>query len=164
MNIRLATLLLAAVVAPAAAQWLDLTTPGLPRTADGALDRAAPAPRTADGRPDLSGIWVPTDFSGSILDSDKIQQWARDEIAAHTSNFFANDPRFHCLPSGPGAYPAGGAYAGTRRIVQQPNFIAVLNADLTYRQIFLDGRELEENPFPTWTGYSVGHWDGDTLV
>jgi hypothetical protein len=132
--------------------------------ADGSLDRSAPVPRTADDRPDLSGIWVPVDFSGSVLDPDNIQQWALDEIAAHTANFFANDPRFSCLPSGPGAYTASGPYGGTRRIVQQPNFIAVLSADMTYRQIHLDGRELEENPFPTWTGYSVGYWDGDTLV
>jgi hypothetical protein len=40
----------------------------------------------------------------------------------------------------------------------------MLNPDLTYRQIFLDGRALESAPNPTWMGYSVGHWDGDTLV
>jgi hypothetical protein len=161
---RIAALFLLAAAAPVAAQWLDLKTPDIPRTADGSVDRSAVAPRTAYGRPDLSGIWVPTDFSGSILEQENLQQWALDEIEAHAGNFFANDPRFHCLPSGPGAYPAGAAYAGSRRIVQQPNIIAVLNSDLTYRQIFLDGRELEENPFPTWTGYSVGHWDGDVLV
>jgi hypothetical protein len=159
MRRRLVTLILLIVAAPAAAQWLDLKTPGIPRTADGAVDRSAPAPRTAEDRPDLSGIWAPVDFSGSILDPEQIQQWARDEIAEHTSNFFANDPRFNCLPTGPGA-----TNAGPRRIVQQPNVIAVLNADLTYRQIFLDGRELEADPFPTWTGYSIGRWDGDTLV
>jgi hypothetical protein len=32
------------------------------------------------------------------------------------------------------------------------------------RQIVLDGRSLESAPNPTWMGYSVGHWDGDTLV
>jgi hypothetical protein len=51
-----------------------------------------------------------------------------------------------------------------RRILQTPAMIAVLNVDLTYRQIFLDGRTLETDPFPTWMGYSVGRWDGDTLV
>ena len=164
MTRRLATLILLAAVTPATAQWLDFRTSGIPRTADGSIDRSAPAPRTADDHPDLSGIWVPVDFSGSILNPENIQPWALDEIAEHTSNFFTNDPRFHCLPSGPGAYPAGAPYSGTRRIVQQPDVIAVLNADLTYRQIFLDGRELEENPFPTWTGYSIGRWDGDTLM
>ncbi len=164
MTRRFATLVLLALVAPATAQWLDLRTPGVPRTADGSVNRSAPAPRKADGRPDLSGLWVPVDFSGSILDSENIQQWALDQIAEHTSNFFINDPRFHCLPSGPGAYPAGVLYSGTRRIVQQPDIIVVLDSELNYRQIFLDGRELEENPFPTWTGYSVGRWDDDTLI
>jgi hypothetical protein len=40
----------------------------------------------------------------------------------------------------------------------------LLNEELTYRQIFMDGRELERDPNPTWMGYSVGHWDKDTLV
>jgi hypothetical protein len=40
----------------------------------------------------------------------------------------------------------------------------LLNEDLTYRQIFMDGRELEGDPNPTWMGYSVGHWDKDALV
>jgi hypothetical protein len=159
MNTRLALMLTIAAASPAAAQWLDLKTPGIPRTADGEVDLSAPAPRLPDGRPGLGGLWSPVDFSGSILDLENIQQWARDGIAAHTENFFAEDPRFNCLPSGPGEYSAG-----QRRIVHQPGFIAVLNADLTYRQIFLDGRELEDEPFPTWTGYSVGHWEGDTLV
>ena len=40
--------------------------------------------------------------------------------------------------------------------------IAFLYADLAYRQIFMDGRELEPDPLPVWMGYSVGRWDGDT--
>jgi len=34
----------------------------------------------------------------------------------------------------------------------------------SYRQIFMDGRPLPEEPFPYWSGYSIGHWEGDTLV
>lgn len=33
-----------------------------------------------------------------------------------------------------------------------------------YRQIFTDGRKLPEDQNPTWFGYSVGKWEGDTLV
>ena len=33
-----------------------------------------------------------------------------------------------------------------------------------YRQIFMDGRKLPKDPNPTWMGYSVGRWEGDTLV
>ena len=50
------------------------------------------------------------------------------------------------------------------RFVQTPTFIAMLNDDLTHRQIFMDGRQLEKDPNPSWMGYSVGRWDGDTLV
>jgi len=50
------------------------------------------------------------------------------------------------------------------KIVQTPALVAILFSDLTHRQIFLDGRQLEKDPNPSWMGYSVGHWDGDTLV
>jgi hypothetical protein len=43
--------------------------------------------------------------------------------------------------------------------------IAILYEALhSYRQIFLDGRKLPKDPNPTWMGYSVGRWDGDTLA
>ena len=162
---RLATLIILLVAtSPLSAQWLTLPTPGIPRTADGALDLSAPVPRGADGHPDLSGLWVPVDARGSLFDPDKIQEWARQVMAEQEGNFFGNEPRFHCLPSGPASYPAGSLASGMRRIVQHPTFIAILNSDMTYRQIFMDGRELETNPFPTWMGYSVAHWDGDSLV
>ena len=34
----------------------------------------------------------------------------------------------------------------------------------SYRQIFMDGRGLPKDPNPIWSGYSIGKWDGDTLV
>src|SRR6185436_14745870 len=70
-----------------------------------------------------------------------------------------------CLPLGP-AYPTSGDSTGSEmmRIVQTPQLIVMLNPDLTYRQIWMDGRALETNPNPSWMGYSVGRWEGDTLV
>jgi hypothetical protein len=66
------------------------------------------------------------------------------------------------LPQGPG--PTFADIAAVRRIVQTPAIIAILYDDLTYRQIFMDGRKLETDPNPSWMGYSVGRWEGDTLV
>lgn len=164
MQLRLATLGLLLFTASAAAQWLNLPTPGIPRTADGAPDMFGPTPRTAAGHPDLTGLWLPQQASGSVFDPANAQPWARALMQDHKDRFFEDDPRFRCLPSGPGILAVGGPAAGFRRIVQNPAMIAILHADSTYRQIFMDGRELEPNPLPTWMGYSVARWDGDTLV
>ena len=164
MKRRLATLMILVAATPALAQWLTLSTPGIPRTADGEPDLTAPAPRTLDDRPDVSGLWTPADASGDLFDQANVQEWARSAMVESERRFFADDPRFQCLPSGPGTLTSGGLTAGLRRIVQSPGLIAILRADMTYRQIFMDGRELEANPLPTWMGYSVGRWDGDTLV
>jgi hypothetical protein len=153
------------ITTPVQAQWFDWQSPLVPRTADGRPDLRAPVPRTADGQVDLSGLWVPEDARGTLFDESKIRGWALDAMAAAEASFFTTDPRFHCLPSGPSSYPAGATVGGTRRILQHPATIGVLNPDMTYREIFMDGRELEPDPLlPAWMGYSVGHWEGDTLV
>jgi len=157
-------LLLASIApAPAAAQWLTLQTPGIPRTADGKLDVSAPAPRTSDGHPDFSGLWRPGALRGDLPESDKYQDWLVAQADARQRRFTADNPRNLCLPMGPG-YHTENTEVGVRRIVQTPTVLAFLFADLKYRQIFMDGRALEDDPLPTWMGYSVGRWDGDTLV
>jgi hypothetical protein len=39
------------------AQWVSYAAPGVPRTRDGKVNLTAPAPRAANGKPDLSGLW-----------------------------------------------------------------------------------------------------------
>jgi len=163
MKRRVATLVLLVSTTPVAAQWLTLATPGIPRTANGEPDMSAPAPRTADGRPDLTGLWRPVGASPDLFDQTKIQAWARTLMAEREQRFYSDGPHFRCLPTGPGSIISSGE-GGFRRIVQGPTVTAILNGDLTYRQIFMDGRELEPDPLPTWMGYSVGRWDDDTLV
>jgi hypothetical protein len=168
------TLAVAVVVlascAPLAAQWLTHQTPGIPRTPDGKPDLTAPPPRTADGKPDFSGLW--TKFSpkyarniAADLKRDEIRPWARDVVDGRREDLGKDGMQVRCLPLGP-AYPTSGDSTGSEmvRIVQTPQLIVMLNPDLTYRQVWMDGRTLEQEPNPSWMGYSVGRWDGDTLI
>lgn len=162
----LAVVVLSCVPLPAHAQWLKHPTPGTPRTKDGAPNLSAPAPRTADGKPDLSGVWG-TDAGPSLfyipgdLKPDEIKPWVRGLIEQRSENFQRDDQQVKCLPEGP---RFNHFVALPKKIIQTPNVIVVLSEDLTYRQIFLDGRSLPKDPNPSFMGYSVGHWEGDTLV
>jgi len=150
-------LLLAVLVLPANAQWLDRRTPNIPRTPDGRPNLAAPAPRGADGHPDLSGVWTGLAVVIHVPDEALTAQ-SKALIHEREENYFKDRPAFRCQPSGPATM------AGWRRIIQTPSIITILYDNLTYRTIFMDGRQLEANPERTWMGYSVGRWEGDTLV
>lgn len=148
----------------ATAQWLDLPTPGVPRLADGTANLAAPAPVTAWGDPDLSGIWAATRVTGDLPESDKFMPWVQEAMDRHAANFYADQPRYNCLPSGPAYLNATAFSTGMRRMVQTPDHLAILHEDMVHRQIFMDGRELEPDPLPTWMGYSVAHWEENVLI
>jgi len=156
--------------APLAAQWLDYKTPGIPRTPDGKLDLSAPVPRAADGKPELSGIWrAPANnpYLRNIavdLKPGEVLPWAQALYQQHVFDLGADSPRAHCLPDPPPYYHL----AGMSRIVQTPALTVIINegnsnSDVT-RTIFTDGRGLPEEMNPAWLGYSVGRWEGDTLV
>jgi hypothetical protein len=169
MKIITAALTLTVFVAPLAGQWLHHRTFGIPRTPDGKPDLTAPAPRTADGKPDLTGLWdMITDSAignislrnaGDLKPAD-VQPWAQALLQKRAEDFGRDNPRYRCVPEGPG-YSTG---TGMKRFLQTPAMIVILNEDLTFRQIFMDGRTLETDANPSWMGYSIGHWDGDTLV
>jgi hypothetical protein len=153
----------------APAQWLTYPTPGTPRTPDGKPNLAAPTPRTADGKPDLSGIWGGPgagSYDRNIardLKSGDIQPWAEAIYQQRVLNEGKDAPRASCLPDPFVYYHA----VDLARIVQTPGLIVMLYQGTTnsvHRTIFTDGRPLPVDPNPTWMGYSVGHWDGDTLV
>jgi hypothetical protein len=164
------TITLAVVFAVAAsAQWLHLPTPGIPRTADGKPNLKAPVPRMADGKPDLSGLWQPEltpyrfDVIQDVKDEGVFRPAAQALFLQRAVNLRHDNPVTHCLPAGPQAIFAAGS---TRfyRIVQSPGVIALLYELGDFRQIYTDGRGLPKDPNPTWMGYSIGHWEGDTLV
>jgi hypothetical protein len=87
--------------------------------------------------------------------------WAREVRAQRTSNFGKDSPQTNCLPAGPGAGLFGMAPV---KFVQTPGLLLILHEDAPTRQVFMDGRRLPKDPNPAWMGYSVGRWEGDTLV
>ena len=159
-----------ALAASASAQWLNLKTPGLPRTPDGKVDLKASPPRGADGKPDLSGIWEPdgTKFIRNLAADLKPDELVMTPSAQalfdrrRTGALSKEEPDANCLPQG---VPKISAAPAPWRIVQTPGITFIVYEAFTqWRQIFTDGRPLPTNPNPTWFGYSVGKWDGDTLV
>jgi hypothetical protein len=164
LSSRVAIALLAAAcsVTPAAAQWLDIPTPGMPRTADGKPNLTAPAPRTADGKPDLSGIWSidGLGFATNITDTPMLP-WAEKVFKARSETYGRDDPGVRCLPDGPRAALSG---LDPFRLIQTTHMTVILHEPGTTRQIFTDGRKLPKDPQPTWMGYSIGRWESDTFV
>jgi hypothetical protein len=155
---------------PLHAQWLKEPTRGIPRTVDGTPDLAAPAPRTPEGRPDFTGLWLAPFHPGYIinlaadLQPADVQPWAAQAFDQHINELGKEDPgTIGCQPLGP-RHITGGGLVRRAKIVQSPALILVLYEDLNYRQIFMDGRTLERNPSASFMGYSVGRWEGDELV
>jgi hypothetical protein len=90
------------------------------------------------------------------------QPWAAAQVKQNLADIRKDDPTTRCLPISPvrqwsDFFP--------QKIVQTADAVFVLSEYMIqYRQIFLDGRPLPKDPFPSFKGYSVGHWEGDTLV
>ncbi|HLK50318.1 MAG TPA: hypothetical protein VKT49_19380 [Bryobacteraceae bacterium] len=151
---------------PLTAQWPNRPTDGVPRTPDGKPNLSAPAPRAPDGKPDLSGVWrIHKSYLLNAmpdLKPDDIQPWAAAIYQRSAENFRNDTDGINCLPPGPKTSLSVGSPV---KIVQTPKLVVLLYEYQTlFRQVFTDGRGLPEDPNPTWMGYSVGHWDGDTLV
>ena len=172
------------------AQWLNYPDARIPRTKDGKPNLAAPAPRL-NGKPDVSGLWqaernpeqeydavLGKGFTALQVDTHDITKnvlnifWGlkpeeeplRPEAAAilkHRMQSPLEYPHTQCLPGG---IPLA-LLVFTFKMIQTPQEIVQLSetADPP-RQIHTDGRTLPKDPDPTWMGYSVGHWEGDTLV
>lgn len=177
-----AIVIVCAVSGTVSAQWLKYPTAGVPRTSDGKPNLKAPTPRTPDGKPDLSGIWdiehnrpCPppgcfdmevgqefVDIGWKVKGGLPYQPWAAEAKKTRSAENGKDDPVTHCLPGG---VVKSHTSAFLRKIVQTPSLVLILReAESSYRQIFTDGRPLPAVEQPTFDGYSVGRWDGDTLV
>jgi hypothetical protein len=172
-----------ATAIPVSAQWLNYPKAGVPRLPNGQPNLTAPAPRSADGKPDLSGVWevampgaTPNNsvagglglaperlnIGARLKDGLPYRTWARDLFNARQENSQKDNPAARCLP--PGLLPMLST-ALPRKILQLPGLVVILyERGMEYRQIFTDGRPLPVDPQPAFNGYSSGKWEGDTLV
>jgi hypothetical protein len=119
---------------------------------------AGPAPRTFDGKPDLSGVW----WQPTTVDPGK-PEFLPEAIATQKERLANNSkdsPQARCLPSAP--LRNGPLW----EFVQSRNFLVYISDDESpgFHQIYLDGRGHPADPNPAWYGHSIGHWDQDTLV
>jgi hypothetical protein len=167
---------MAAMLAAAAV----LLVPAVPASAQRAANAAEtketppPTPRLPDGTVDLGGhgIWqLPwiTDFNKQLVGGHDAKvpflPWTKAMYEYNKSNSVAYDPEGFCLPPG-GPRMFGTPYPA--QFLQQPDRIVVIfeGGAHVWREIHMDGRSLpkREDLNPTYFGYAVGHWDGDTLV
>jgi hypothetical protein len=166
-NVLAAALMLSGV---ASAQWLNYPTVGIPRTRDHQPDMDAAAPKTSYGKPDLSGLWEAEDqtYFRDLADGLKpgevvLTPWATAIQKQREERDHVDDPLARCLPHGVPRVNTNGMFPF--KIIQTPTLVVILYEQLgLFRQIFMDGRTLGNDPNPSWLGYSTGRWDGDALV
>jgi len=173
---------LAGSTASALAQWLKYPTAGVPRTRDGKPDLSAGTPRGPNGKPDFSGVWQNDgydperpegaaggppktaffDIAFGLTGAPPYQPWAEELASRRKSAFSKDNPDARCLPLGALQMMA---HPLPKKIVHAPGLLVILHErNMEFRQIFTDGRPLPTDPNPSWSGYSSGAWEGDTLV
>jgi hypothetical protein len=201
-------LLLMCSVVALSAQWPTFRE-AVPRDARGRVRMDAPPPRTADGKPDLSGNWlradteplpselaglfsqnrdtkgdvslepqVPTfppdpksppiaafwDLATNVPGGLPLTPWAAALKKQRMATESKDNPDANCMPMGITQFHM---QPQPRKIIQTPKLIVILyESNYGQRSIYTDGRRLppQGEPQPWWYGYSVGRWEGDTLV
>jgi hypothetical protein len=119
---------------------------------------SAPAPRTADGHVDLSGVWQGND--DLYPEQPDALPWADAIMKERIANNFKDAPSGRCLPSGP---LVTGPFLV--KLVQTPSLLVMILEDfVSVRQVYLDGRAHPKEMNPSWYGHGIGKWEGDTLV
>jgi hypothetical protein len=158
------------VPSTALAQWDAFPNKNMPRTPDGKVNMNAPPQRMADGKPDFRGFWMPNDNVQHLLnlatgmkpEDVPLTAWGKSVYAERIETNGKDHPGVRCLPSG---IPEKLNIPDGLKVVDTPDLLVFLYESRTiYRQVFKDGRPLPKDAQPTWMGYSVGRWEGDTLV
>ena len=143
------------------------------------LPPGGPVPRTADGHPDLNGRYYPNHAGrmlqgGYQIDESIMSQFDPAVTPQEPAVFTAEGEKYKNPPFPYGSCPVGGtpisitmqsSEHGPMELIQQPGKLWVLTEfPQTIHLIVTDGRPHSSDPDPTFTGESIAHWDGDTLV
>ena len=182
-------LVVAALSASLSAQW-QMPVGGAKAPA-AQPNMTGPVPRTAEGKPDLAGVWanpwatagrggrgagtapekvgldgIPEASFGNVgvgfKDGLPLQPWAADLLKKRMADNSKDNPDAHCLPMG---FLQFHEHPQFRKMIQAPGMMLIIyEANYGLRQIFMDGRSPVKDPEPWWYGYSTGRWEGDTLV
>jgi hypothetical protein len=120
-----------------------------------------PAPRSRDGKPDFSGVWLVN--RDLYPEKPEALPWAAALVKERAENNMKDHPHTRCLPGSP---PVDGqATPFITKFVHTPSLLVMLTEGPPgYRQVFLDGRKHPADFDPSWVGHSIGKWEGDTLV
>jgi hypothetical protein len=119
-----------------------------------------PAPRTPDGKPDLSGVWLPAIAKDAGFAKPEPLPWAASVLKQREDDQGKDIPSGHCLPLG----VIMSTFVFPYQLVQAPKALVMLYEGEVPRQVYMDGRPHPKDPNPSWLGHSIGHWEGDTLV
>jgi hypothetical protein len=117
-----------------------------------------PAP-PADGPPLATFFNIGANFKDGL----PLRPWAAELLAQRKADNSKDNPDAHCLPMGLMQFHL---HPQPRQIIQTAKEVVIIyEANNGLRQIHTDGRTLPGgDPEPWWYGYSIGHWEGDTLV
>ncbi len=142
-----------------------------------------PVPRAADGKPDLTGVWqassnrigtweeVNTTGNGGEITPFAIppsrepapyQPWAAQRVLDSFNRRGVDDPMVRCLPPGVPRTTTLGLFP--MQIVQTPKQVILLFEVFHVFRVVPIGVNHPDDAEPSYSGDSVGHWEGDTLV
>jgi len=141
---------------------------------------AEPAPRMADGHPDLSGVWwTGGDVGGRGYGGGRGRGAAGGPPPATYASLLTpaaaaaakkmadkDDPTLKCIPTAFGTLNVSMFDVGAvAQIVSTPKFVVMLTETFHgYHIVPTDGRKHREEVPPSYRGDSVGHWEGDVFV
>ena len=143
------------------------------------LPAGGPAPRTADGHPDLSGVWFPNSAGRQVQRAYPIDPAARRQfdpkVTPEEKPVFKagaqekySKPRMYgecTIPGTPGTLLQENSLTWPIQMIQTPGrLVLMIEYPMDFRVIHTDGRPHPKDPDPTFNGNSVAHWEGDTLV